>query len=536
VIRFKEVLAKAGFSKLARAQYCRRVTILLIVWLLAFDAVAQEHKGPATVSELQSKLAELVGQQKFAPALWGIKILSLDTGKTLFETNSGKFFSPASNCKLYTVALGLDRLGADYRIKTSLYSTARPDDSGTLKGDLLVYGRGDPTISARLHGDNIFRALEPLVSALTNAGVKHITGDLVGDQSFFNGPEYGSGWELDDAENYYGAEISALTINDNCLQLAIKPAKATGEPAIFALSPVTDYVTLVNRTRTADKGVKRSLHVYRQLNENVVYVSGQIALDAPGALEDLTVHNPAGLFVSLFKEALGRRGITVAGKLRTADWLEQGSNAPNREQLQELASVLSPPLSDIVREIEKPSQNLYTDLLLAHVGEKVCRSTATNESLAVFRAETSEELGIRELNKFVGEIGIRKGDVLFEEGSGLSRNNLTTPNATVALLQFMSRHKCAQAYLDALPIAGVDGTLKSRMKGTAAAGNMRAKTGTLRWANSLSGYVTTAAGEKLAFSIMLNRFHQAGAGSAARVYLDAIGVMLADLAERAPAN
>src|SRR5262249_18254647 len=156
-------------------------------------------------------------QSRFSAATWGVKIVALDSGKVVFEHNSQKLFSPASNAKLYTVALALDRLGPDYRIKTSLYAFAKPDEKGTLKGDLIVYGRGDPTINMRLHGTNIYRALEPLVSALTNAGVKSITGDLIGDESHFHGLPYGSGWDWDDLNYYYGAEISALTINDNTL-------------------------------------------------------------------------------------------------------------------------------------------------------------------------------------------------------------------------------------------------------------------------------------------------------------------------------
>ena len=177
-------------------------------------------------------------------------------------------------------------------------------------------------------------------------------------------------------------------------------------------------------------------------------------------------------------------------------------------------------MQDLAREVMKPSQNLYTDLLLANVGERRRNAEAPAR-------RTSEELGIFELQAFLTEAGVKHGDVLFEEGSGLSRNNLTTPNATVALLQYMNRHKCADAYLAALPIAGVDGTLKSRMKGTPAAGNVRAKTGTLRWANSLSGHVTTAAGERLLFSIMLNRYQSIDPARSARADLDAIAVMLA---------
>ena len=176
---------------------------------------------------------------------------------TVFEQNPQKLFSPASNSKLYTVALALDRLGADYRIKTSLYAKAKPNRSGTLKGDLIVYGRGDPTINARLNGGDIYQALEPLVRALTNAGVKRITGDLVGDESYFHGPPFGSGWAWDDLEYYYGAEISALTINDNTLQAVVKPGARIGAPCQLALLPATAWLTFSNRTETVEKGATR---------------------------------------------------------------------------------------------------------------------------------------------------------------------------------------------------------------------------------------------------------------------------------------
>jgi D-alanyl-D-alanine carboxypeptidase/D-alanyl-D-alanine-endopeptidase (penicillin-binding protein 4) len=231
------------------------------------------------------------------------------------------------------------------------------------------------------------------------------------------------------------------------------------------------------------------------------------------------------LFISFFKEALSRHSIKLEGKLRTVNWLDRQTDAIDCGKLVELASMESLPLRDIAREVMKPSQNLYTDLLLAHVGERARAADARAE-------ETSEDLGIRELNRFLSEAGVRRGDVLFEEGSGLSRNNLTTPNATTALLQFMNRHKWAEVYLNALPVAGVDGTLRNRMKGTPAAGNVRAKTGTLRWANSLSGYVRTAAGEHVGFSVMLNRYRGTDPSLSARADVDAIAVMLAEFAGR----
>jgi len=496
-----------------------RGPVLLFFTALSLVAAQAENQNPvATLAELRHCLAERVSLPNYEAALWGIKIVSLDTGKILFELNAQKLFSPASNSKLYTVALALDRLGEDYNIKTSVYCRFRPNRAGTLKGDLIVYGRGDPTINARLHGGDVFQALEPLIVGLTNAGVRRVRGDLIADESFFRGPQFGSGWTWDDMEYYYGAELSALTINDNTLQAAVKPGERLGLPCHLTLSPATGYLTFSNQTRTVPAGQRRRIAFYRPLNQNLVYVSGEIPLDNPGWVENLTVHNPAQLFGELFRQALARHGIRVNGKVRTLDWRVRENRPLDCGNLIELAALDSPPLRDLAREIEKPSQNLYTDLLLAHVGETV-RAADTPP------ATTSEDLGIGELNRFLTETKISHHDVFFEEGSGLSRNNLTTPNATVGLLQYMSRHKCSSAYLEALPIAGIDGTLRNRMKGTSAANNVRAKTGTLRWANSLSGYVTTAAGEHLAYCLMLNRYPDS-AGSA-RNELDAIAVMLA---------
>jgi D-alanyl-D-alanine carboxypeptidase/D-alanyl-D-alanine-endopeptidase (penicillin-binding protein 4) len=498
--------------------------LILTLFLLTSAATAQQPVSPATVDELQKVLADHVSQPRFSAALWGIKVVSLDTSQTIFEHNSQKLFSPASNSKLYTIALALDRLGADGRIKTSLYARSRPGTDGVLAGDLVVFGRGDPTINARLHSNDIYRALQPLVAALTNAGVKRIDGDLVGDGTFLHGPPYGSGWAWDDAEYYYGAELSALTINDNIVQVSIKPGDRVGAPAKLTLIPANDYVILSNRTETIGKEASRTIRLYRPLNENVVYVTGRIAVDDAGYTEDVTLHNPAGLFVTLFREVLNRQGISVRGKVRTLTWPEAGSDVPLTNRI-ELGSMESPPMRDIAREVMKPSQNLYTDLLLAYVGEKARPAEGSGEV-------TSEDLGIRELNRFLADVGVHRGDVLFEEGSGLSRNNLTTPNATVTLLQFMAKHPCAGAFLDSLPIAGVDGTLRSRMKDTAAAKNVRAKTGTLRWANALSGHVTSAGGEHLIFSIMLNRYHDTDPNRSGRAELDAIAVLLAGFGRR----
>jgi D-alanyl-D-alanine carboxypeptidase/D-alanyl-D-alanine-endopeptidase (penicillin-binding protein 4) len=500
--------------------------ILYVLFLIGFAAVALAQAPPpppAPLTELQQRLTEHLANPRFAAATWGVKVLSLDSGRTLFEQNAGKLFSPASNCKLYTMALALDHLGGDYRIKTSLYAAAKPDRRGVLPGDLIIYGRGDPTLNTRLHDGDIFHALEPLVAALTNAGVRRIRGDVVGDASFFHGPPYGSGWAWDDLNNYYGAEISALTINDNTLQLSVTPGLTGGSPCQLTLAPGTDYVKLSNRTQTVTPGNRRDLGYYRPLGQNVIYVTGQLPLGDTNYTGEVTMANPAGLFVALFKEALARRGIRVDGKTRVVNEFDPSVSGSDVSRLVELGSVSSPPMRDLVREVQKPSQNLYADLVLAHIG---ALAAATD------RPVTSEGAGIRELEKFLAKVGVSPGDVQFEEGAGLSRNNLVTPNATIALLQFMSHHVEADAYLSALPIAGVDGSLRYRMTDPPAAANVRAKTGTLRWANALSGHVTTAAGEHLIFCVMLNRYAAPDAEHSGRAEIDRIAVMLSEFSER----
>lgn len=490
--------------------------LILIVVLFTLKVPAQEAKlkEPETVAALQQRISELVANPRYNAALWGVKIVSLESGKVLFSTNAEKLFSPASNSKLYSMALALDKLGADYRIKTSLYARTRPDADGTLSGDLVVYGRGDPTFNGSPE-----KAFGPLVAAITNAGVKKIEGDIVGDDSYFHSAPYGSGWDWEDLENYYGAEISTLTYNSNLVQLVVKPGDALGEPAKLTFSPPTTYITVSNRTHTVAKGGRRSINIQRPLGENVIYVTGTVPLeDAGGTPEDETMHDPAALFAAFLKEQLERNGVTVTGKSRSVHWTEREVAPLKLSEWVEIGLVQSLPLRDILRLVQKPSHNLYTDLIFEHIGAS---DLTANPGL------TAEEGGVRELNTFLQKVGIKRGDTIFEEGSGLSRDNLTTPNATVTLLTYMSKHKDAEAYINALPIAGVDGTLRRRMKGTAAEGNVRAKTGTLRWAHSMSGYVTTAAGERLVFSMMLNRYQSAERDRSKTQDLDAIAEMLA---------
>ena len=469
---------------------------------------------------LQERLSNHLSQPKFSAAAWGVKIVSLDTGDVLFEHDAGKLLKPASNAKLYTSALALDRLGPDFRIKTSLLAKSRPARNGTLRGDLIVYGRGDPSFAARFHRGAHTNLLAPLVAALKRADVSRVAGDLVGDESFFCGPPLGSEWTWDDLQHYYGAEVSSLTVEDNSVDLLISPGPRTGAPCRITTVPATDYLRFDNRSRTVEAGGPRALSLYRPIGGNTVYVHGQLPLGSTNWIDSISVHRPVLWFVTLLRGELARAGIQISGRLRAVNWLDREAQPDEAYGLIELASVESPPLSEIVTRTMKPSQNLYAQLLLLQVG-------ATRHGPANASA-TTEDLGLAELREFLAGAGIGRDEALLEEGSGLSRGALVTPNATVQLLQFMHRHRHAEAFRDTLPVAGADGTLRRRMKATAAFENARAKTGTLRYVNTLSGYVTTKAGERLVFSLMLNNYD----GDGARADLDAIVVMLSELEER----
>lgn len=496
----------------------RCVKALTASFLFPFSLCLAAAEPPTnaipTLAALRSNLTARVEHPRLAAAQLGVKIVSLDTGKTLFEHNAGKLLKPASNAKLYTGALALDRLGPTFRIRTSCYAAAKPDADGTLAGDLTLYGRGDFSMAARFNGGDCTKSLEPLVNALAAAGVKRVTGDLVGDESFFRGPPFGSGWTWDDLNYYYGAEVSALTHEDNVVDLVFKPA-APGQPVTFTTKPATQFLQFINRTTTVTNGGRRNLDLYRPLAHGTVYLHGSLPAGDRDWTDAMPVPRPALWFLTQLRDVLATRGITVTGQLRTRDWLAAEAAPVDYAKQVEVAFTESRPVSELVEKMMKPSQNLYAHMLLLQVGARTQKT-----------GQTTEDAGLAELNKFLAETGVKRGEVLLEEGSGLSRGALLTPSATVQLLRHMDRHPAAASYRSSLPIAGVDGSLKARFHGTAAEHNVVAKTGSLRYVSSLSGYVTTAAKERLVFSFMLNAY--TGTTVSGREVIDELAVLLAN--------
>jgi len=491
--------------------------------------------APRTLADLQSRIGEIVRQPALEPGIFAVKIVSLDTGDVIFEQSANKFVRPASNMKLYTVAAALDRLTPDYHFITSVYAKEKAD-KGTVKGDLIIYGRGDPSIAARFNNGDYFKGINDLADRIVAAGVKRVKGDLVGDESYFNGAPLGSGWEWNDLQWAYGAQVSALTVNDNGIDLTVKPGEKVGAPVVITTGPpATSFLTISNRATTSARGSKSDLQIYRALGANNLELSGSIPLGDNGWTGSVAIPDPALAFVSMLRDALTKRSVKIDGRVRTVS-LRSGDSIVlripaglqalpglSKESPVEIASLSSPAFNSIAAQTLKPSQNQYTELILRTLGR-------TQPILTDPLTRDDEELGLSVVKDFLRQAGVGENEIALNDGSGLSRNDLISANTTVQLLTFMAKHKYFAQFRDALPIAGVDGTLRTRMRGTPAEGNLRAKTGSLSSVASLSGYVTTAAGEHLVFSMMLNNYPDAGA--LRRDSIDAIAVLLASFAGR----
>jgi D-alanyl-D-alanine carboxypeptidase/D-alanyl-D-alanine-endopeptidase (penicillin-binding protein 4) len=496
--------------------------------------------APRTLAELQSRIGEIVRQPALDPGFFAVKIVSLDTGNVVYEQNANKFVRPASNMKLYTVAAALDRLTPDYHFITTVYAK-EPLDKDTIKGDLIVYGRGDPSIAARFNDGDYFKGINDLAERIVAAGVKRVKGDLVGDESYFNGAPLGGGWEWEDLTWSYGAQVSALSVNDNAIDLNVKPGDKVGAPCFITTGPPATFMTIANRANTSARGSKSELNIYRGLGANTLEITGSLPLGDSGFSSSVAIPDPALAFVSMLRDALMKRGVKFDGRVRSVDArlgasivatplmaLAQSTNAPQQPAVAEIASMQSPPFNLIAAQTLKPSQNLYTELILRTLGK--LRIVPSGQPVSSRPSQSDEESGLEAVRDFLRQAGAAESDLVLSDGSGLSRNDMISANTTVQLLTFMSKHRFAQAFREALPIAGVDGTLRTRMRGTPAEGNLRAKTGTLSSVASLSGYVTTAAGEHLVFSMVLNNY--ADANAVRRDSIDAIAVLLASFAGR----
>jgi D-alanyl-D-alanine carboxypeptidase/D-alanyl-D-alanine-endopeptidase (penicillin-binding protein 4) len=417
-----------------------------------------------------------------------------ESGETLYEQNADKYFVPASNMKLFTTALALAKLGPEYRFHTTLETRGTISSEGVLNGDLALVGRGDPNLSNRKFPYELKeefdgppeKALVELADALAAKGVKEISGGVVGDDSYFPRERYPNGWEIDDMVWEYGAAISAIVVDDNTVALTLTPGEQAGNPVQAAVTPATPDFTVENEVVTSAADVKPDLTLTREPGSNLVVVKGSLpAKSAPRKLV-LAIEEPAQHAAAALKRLLEERGIKIGGVAKGRH--DRGEAAADPAVLAEHVSV---PLGDAVKLINKISQNLHAEMLL--------RTAARQNGVWA----TPDEL-MKVPADFYAAAGIAPGDVIQTDASGLSRHDLVTPRAIVTLLSFAQKQPWFGPYSASLPVAGVDGTLEDRMKNTAAAGRIHAKTGSVEHVRTLSGFAETPGGRRVIFSFLSN--------------------------------
>ncbi|MDQ2856173.1 MAG: D-alanyl-D-alanine carboxypeptidase/D-alanyl-D-alanine-endopeptidase, partial [Acidobacteriota bacterium] len=338
----------------------------------AAGRTTNEKEGDANAPlSKDTELARLINQaidtSSFTSARWGVFVISLKDSRTVYARNADRLFTPASNMKIYTTAVALDQLGADYRWRTSVYAAAPPGADGTISGDLILYGRGAPDLTSRA-GKDTPASLAQLADALYQSGVRHLRGNVVGDQSYFRGEPWGDGWQWNDIQWYFGAEPSALSIDDNEMDVEIKPPTDGNHPPVARLSTEQADLRLTSDIATVKSGEQLTVGVHRGLSDNNVHVWGEFPAGSRGFAARLSVHDPARLAATLMLAALKARGIIVDGEARMRDFRTPLSRRFNPSQATELTYVLSRPLAAIVRATNKESINLNAELILRTLG------------------------------------------------------------------------------------------------------------------------------------------------------------------------
>jgi D-alanyl-D-alanine carboxypeptidase/D-alanyl-D-alanine-endopeptidase (penicillin-binding protein 4) len=437
---------------------------------------------------------------------WGIQIVDLATGKTLYEQNSQHFFVPASNTKLFTTALALVRLGPDFTFQTRVVAETTPDAAGRIRGSIRLVGGGDPNLSARaipyrtgpITG-NPLAAIEDLAAQVAARGVNRIAGDVIGDDTWYVWEPYGAGWGIEDPESDDGPPISALTVNDNTLTLTVRAGNREGDLAILSLNPPVEFYQLDNRIRTVAAGGERRVHFDRVPGSLFGRLWGSMPLRDREYDLLLGIEDPARFAAEALRRALEERGIVVEGSAAAqhrypseVQDLKQGPPGAPPAGV-ELAVRTSAPLIEDLRITDKVSQNLHAELLLRAVGR-------------ARRNVGSAEAGLEEMKAFLSEIAIEPESYSLRDGSGLARLNLVTPAAVVRLLRSMFASPQKERWISLLPVGAQDGTLNNRFLDTPLAGRIYAKTGSLSHVSALSGYIRRAAGDWVAFSILVNNY------------------------------
>jgi D-alanyl-D-alanine carboxypeptidase/D-alanyl-D-alanine-endopeptidase (penicillin-binding protein 4) len=485
--------------------------VLILGWAPQVVAQMPAVSGDICPGELGAKVDAIANRPEFSRSRWGILIQPLSSTTILYSRDAQKYFIPASNVKLLTTAAALQKLGANFRIRTSVYSGEN--------GNLYIAGRGDPSITET--------QLKSLASQLKQRGINRVN-DLIGDDSYFQGNAVNPNWEWEDAQAGYGAPINSLMFNQNAIELILSP-QAIGQPlkVTFAQPKLTNQWQIQNNSVTVGQNESEFVQVGRDFDRPAIRVSGQLKAGAESESAYVAVINPANNFLQHFQQALAAEGIAVKQALLASSY---------RNFTQELATVESPPMAELVKETNRESNNVYAEVLLRLLGKVTGKMPVLQEDtgkmpvlqedtgkmpvlqedtgkMPVLQEDTGKmpvlqedtiEVGLKELKTALTQLGVNPNSYILVDGSGLSRHNLISPEALVQTLRLMANSPTASFYRASLAVAGESGTLKNRFI-TPNRVILQAKTGTLSGVSALSGYVEVPNYEPLVFSIIVNQ-------------------------------
>lgn len=519
-----------GSAAVGRLRWRMILLYIALVFVLPHTAFAQRARSKSSsavpktarpdVAAFHERVLAILKSTGLERASWGMLVVDRDTGAALCEMNSDHYFQPASNAKLFTTAVALATLGADYTFHTTLESSAPLASDGRLAGDLLLVGRGDPDLSNRKIPYTIAperegiteRVLGELADAAVAAGLKEIDGNIIADDSYFPYDPYPAGWGVGDLFFRFGAPVGAIAFNDNSVTVDVLPAHKVGEPATLITQPTAAADSFTYQITTSGGDAEPDLAVVRQPGDKFILLRGAIPLGHKAITLELAMPDPSETAAVALRELLQARGVRLTGEIEVhhapppetsasgEPILSRGLQAKTDSNRHVIAEHVSEPLLETIRITNKVSQNLHAELLLRAVGRTKLGLGSTAAGLKIER-------------EFLHRAGIADGDVVLTDGSGLARDDLVTPRAAVALLQYVAGQPWGMDYISTLPVAGVDGTLENRMVNTVASNRIQAKTGEVEHARGLSGYATTVRGERLIFSVFYNNNPQKGVES-----------------------
>jgi D-alanyl-D-alanine carboxypeptidase/D-alanyl-D-alanine-endopeptidase (penicillin-binding protein 4) len=492
----------------------------LLRTLSGLSALSVLSTGAAAQS-LSKRLDTRLDRPPFNRQLWGVALTD-ESGRLLYGRNADRLFIPASNTKLVVSAVASALLPPDWRVKTSVYGG--PLVGGVLMGDLVLYGRGDPTMDRRCYATDStlsgvcdtdpFTRLRQLADSLRARGVQLVQGDVVGDGSYFEPTLVHPNWEQFDLNWWYAAPVSGLGFNDNSLDFTWQPGPAPGAPAVITMSPDLGDVAFENRTVTVPPGGESDIgdRFFRHPGTLQIWAEGTVALDHPRRKDSFALPDPNLYAARALRQALADAGIAVAGTTRsTTDstlYAQLRTTVP-------LAEVASRPLRDWIFPILNTSQNWFSEMLLKQLGKQFGRAGSWPDGLEVER------------RFLIDSVRIDSTQISLSDASGLSSSNLVTPLAFTQILRYMRRHPRYATFAAGLPQAGGTGSLKNRFVGTPLAGRVKGKTGSISRVNSLSGYVEMPGGKALTFSVQANHHAQPS-----RPILAAIDSIVLEMAKR----